>query len=444
MLSIATGFICREDKPDFGCDFDVELMINGKAADWRFPCQLKSVESITFIGDGNYISYSFLTSRLGYLMTRKPSMGIIVLYCVQSETLYFDYADKLYQRLLDERETTEWKQNDSVNIHFPVSQVLDVTAAAKLLSTMRQRFESGIVMQESFGKLYGLPVEGVDREERYDFNNPNDISKYLTKYGLMLLNNYDLGDIHRMILQIPNQEIFRSAELLAIAAVSYCEAGVYVDADFYVCKLRARLPVLDGGMEEMTRFTELKVQLALGAIDEKKFIDGLRSMPDNAKHETSRILIWLNIVRYELIEVKTLQSVPPAIESDIEGIFGAIRTLEISPRKKGSLMLWNAQNLSISVFSQQGVIFQMKESLGTPVPIQKLEQNNDITPIKLVFPSLIERLNRINTDDCYAQSGMGRVKTFNLFEIFDSFLRIPYPILYPKKNGIVNCWFTMP
>ena len=540
VLSVAAGFICREDKPDFGCDFDVELMIGGKATDWRFPCQLKSVEFVTFIGDGDYISYSFLTSRLGYLMARRPSMGIVVVYCVESDTLYFDYADKLYQRLLDERETTEWKKNDYVNIHFPVSQILDVAAARELLSTMRLRFESGIVMQESYGKLYGLPIEGVDGDERYDLNKPADISRYLSKYGLMLLNNYDLGDIHRMIQQISNQEISRSTELLTISAISYCEAGTYVDADFYVRKLRGRQPVLDNGTEEMIRFIELKIQLALGTIDEKKFINGLKSLLDNAYDQTSRIVIRLNIIRYDLIEVKTLQSVPPTIESDIEEIFGSIRRLEISPRKKGLLMLWNAENLShlsITIFSQQGAIFQMKESLGTPAPPQErlaalnrwlpyekkfsdilqevyaivkekddlllksytlvthvkhfissqvrflglnasvdelgdigerlksevnnaltacnyfiaqgfvrdgyyalceaidicclakgvynveayedpqllvdkkweLEQNNDIPPMELVFPNLIKRLNRINTDDRYGQSGMGRL-----------------------------------
>ncbi|MCA6441251.1 MAG: DUF4365 domain-containing protein [Chitinophagaceae bacterium] len=399
VLSFGAGFVCREDKPDLGCDFDIELILDGKATDWRFPCQLKSVQSPTLISDGQFISYSFLTSRLGYLMARRPSMGIIVLYAVDADMLYYDYADKIYERLLSERDSDDWKQNDYVNIHFPVSQVFNEEEAAKILVTMQRRFESGKLMQESFGKQYGLPVEGVDGEEKYDFNNPSDISKYLSKYGLMLLNNYDLGDIHAMILKVPNREIFQDIELLKIAAISYCEAGAYVDADFYYQKLRSRKPELDAGTEEMMKFIELKILLALGNIDDKSFTDGLRSMLSNAHDSTSKIVIGLNIVRYDLIELKSLKSITPTIEPDIENIFKAIRTLDTSPRKRGLLMLWNAENLSqlsLAIFTQQGAVFQMKETMGSPAPLhERLAALNRWLPYERKFSDTLQEVYKI-------------------------------------------------
>jgi len=68
LLNPHTGFICRTDVPDKGCDFDVELIVEKSgASNWRFPTQLKSSEEMTIIEDGGVISYPFKTSRLGYL-----------------------------------------------------------------------------------------------------------------------------------------------------------------------------------------------------------------------------------------------------------------------------------------------------------------------------------------------------------------------------------------
>src|SRR6202012_3789351 len=71
VLNPASGFVLRPDVPDLGCDFDVELIGEKEnASNSRFPIQLKSVEETTVIQDGRFISYSFKTSRLGYLIRR--------------------------------------------------------------------------------------------------------------------------------------------------------------------------------------------------------------------------------------------------------------------------------------------------------------------------------------------------------------------------------------
>lgn len=85
-LNQNSGFICRPDVPDMGCDFDVEL-IKGGSSNWRFPIQLKSIEAPEIINDGKFISYSFKTSRLGYLMRRIPAMGMVVLYSVEQQNV---------------------------------------------------------------------------------------------------------------------------------------------------------------------------------------------------------------------------------------------------------------------------------------------------------------------------------------------------------------------
>src|SRR5438067_2156211 len=102
LLNQTNNFICRKDVPDKGCDFDVELIGNG-ALNWRFPVQLKSVETLKLINDNEFISYRFETSRLGYLLRRPISGGLIILYSLEKDKCFYEYADKVYTRLTEER-----------------------------------------------------------------------------------------------------------------------------------------------------------------------------------------------------------------------------------------------------------------------------------------------------------------------------------------------------
>src|SRR6202035_3823717 len=105
-----TGFICRQEVPDKGCDFDVELILNGKeCSSWKFPIQLKSVEKLQLVEDQPFIALSFETSRLDYLMRRIHAMGIIIFYSVEEDRCFYDFVDKIYTRLMEERESEDWK-----------------------------------------------------------------------------------------------------------------------------------------------------------------------------------------------------------------------------------------------------------------------------------------------------------------------------------------------
>jgi len=63
ILNQSTGFIYRPDIPDKGCDFDLELIIEGvDATNRRFGIQIKSVETLPLLSDGKIIY--LLTSLL--------------------------------------------------------------------------------------------------------------------------------------------------------------------------------------------------------------------------------------------------------------------------------------------------------------------------------------------------------------------------------------------
>ena len=81
LLSREHGFLSREELPDYGADLDIELISKDKsgATGKKFAVQIKSSSSLSFISNKEYVSFSFKTSRLGYLCRRTPGFGLIIL-----------------------------------------------------------------------------------------------------------------------------------------------------------------------------------------------------------------------------------------------------------------------------------------------------------------------------------------------------------------------------
>jgi hypothetical protein len=74
LLLQKSGFIVREENPDKGVDFDVELILNKQASGFKFAIQLKSVQKAKFLtkGEIQHVAFRIKTSRLGYLCRRSP------------------------------------------------------------------------------------------------------------------------------------------------------------------------------------------------------------------------------------------------------------------------------------------------------------------------------------------------------------------------------------
>jgi hypothetical protein len=91
LFSQENGFICRPLVPDKGSDFLVELVTEGKnARNWHFAVQLKCVVALEHVDNGEWITYPFKTSRLGYLSRQVPNLGIIVVYDHAGKACYYD------------------------------------------------------------------------------------------------------------------------------------------------------------------------------------------------------------------------------------------------------------------------------------------------------------------------------------------------------------------
>jgi hypothetical protein len=95
VLSQKNGFISREDLPDVGVDLQVELIENGQVTNNRFVIQIKSSKTLNCvtIDKEELISFTFLTSRLGYLCRHSPGYGLIILYDDSTCIAYYDFVE---------------------------------------------------------------------------------------------------------------------------------------------------------------------------------------------------------------------------------------------------------------------------------------------------------------------------------------------------------------
>jgi hypothetical protein len=418
-LNQDAGFILRPEVPDKGCDFDAELILDQrKASSWKFAIQLKSIEQLQLVHEGKYISFSFETSRLGYLMRRIPAMGIVILYSVEEHKCFYEYVDVIYTRLMEERESDEWKNNDKVSIHIPYINGLSLETTGKIHSTFTHRFQQAVNMQNAFGHKYDLPLVDIGSDFKYDFHNPRHIIQFLHKYGLLLINNSDFPIIYEMITQITNQEIYRSKDLLIIAAVAYAEIGLHVDSELY-CKKLAKFS-MQNAEKHMVLFVEFKNRLALGNMTGEQFLNELAQLSTEVDEEQNKINIEINTIRYRLANLKAFEKIPADLLPSIEKLFVDINKLQTTFRIKALFTLWNLDNLSFlagTISSAAIGEMRMRVSLGDAIPVvERAKAAMDIIRLENIFNNSLQEINRkaVEDDDklLVAHSFSGDVRHF--------------------------------
>ncbi|MGF7230593.1 DUF4365 domain-containing protein [Arachidicoccus sp.] len=329
-LNQAAGYICRRDVPDKGCDYDVELIENGtNITAWRFALQLKSVEKLTFVSDGTHISYNIETSRLGYIMRRIPARGLIVLYSLEQNKMFYDYADKIYERLMTDRDSDAWQDNDTVNIRIPIENVMDSDGVKKIHDIFINRFRSAAQMQSSHGAKYGLPTTNLSGDTGYDWNNLDDVKKMLVEYGIFLLNNYDLHIVYELISRLSHNEICADRELLKLAAATYCEIGMYSEARLYN-KRFLKSTGITPNEKMVSDYIELKIGLGLGEVSIQDFIATATDISNRDTNEHNKIMLEINVTFYKLLELKADEEIPESIKLSINDVQLRIKKVRLS------------------------------------------------------------------------------------------------------------------
>jgi hypothetical protein len=397
ILNHSTGFVMRPDVPDFGCDFDVEIIREQtNVSSWRFPIQLKSVEQITIIQDGKYISYSFKTSRLGYLLRRQPASGLIILYDVATKIFYFEYADEVYLRLTEERNSDDWHANDYVNILIPLTNILNEQRAAELHQKFSWRFAQAALMQSAHGRNYGLPVVNLEPKAGYDFNNLDDVKRALKEKGMSLLLQFELQIVYSLLLQVPMVQILADKELCLVAVIAFAEAGKFVDSVYYTERIRKRFQ-LDEWEKHAVDFMELKNQLSLGQIGPAEYLERAKAMLPG-QTGINLFVLKINILFFELSQLRVLEPMPLHLGDDVQKLFFEIEDTVTDVVQKQYLKLWNAENMMIwiSHFRSEGFAeMQLRETMGKPFSMEeRLEKAQLLIKVHSMFYLFLNEIDK--------------------------------------------------
>ncbi|RYZ88664.1 MAG: DUF4365 domain-containing protein [Proteobacteria bacterium] len=338
------GFIARTQSKDMGCDFKVELIENSRATNWSFDIQLKSIEKPNFISGGQFLSFSIKTSRVGYLVRNAPIYGLLVIYDVGADVFYYDMVDKLYSRLMHERESETWKANDEVSVHVPCLNKLDKWALGAIHEKFLHRFMALRAMNADHGASYGLPnlKGGVAKSV---ITSVDDAVAELRKLGAVQLMESNLRRIYQLIKALPREKIVSDRELLLIVSLAYHQMGMVADSMFYIDRLRKRFDLKDGD-SRMIDFITLKNRMWLGDIDRQTFVECAKGLlPGSNIFE--EMTLRLNILNYELVGLhggffkleNRLVKEFEALEIQISNVIGEAQ--------RQYLKTWNLENLSI-------------------------------------------------------------------------------------------------
>lgn len=401
------GFICREETPDYGVDIDVELVIAEGASGYRFVIQIKSSEKLTKIkcGDEDFISYQFLTSRIGYLCQSAPGYGIIVLYDDLSGTSYFDFVESIYERISSEKPPSVWQEQKYVNIHIPTTNILDDSSASKIYETYRRRFANFEMLMKQNAARYGIPVFPKPILNVIDPNNMQSVIDILTEYGAALFNRHDLAVLDGLISRIPPKEVEDSPELSFIAAITYGEAGYLVKAQYYLRHAKDFGERLSGERRALLDLYSAENDFRFGTGDIEEYISVLRQISDRLDSVYNKLNILVRVDRLSVLAAIGFanRDKQKAMLAQVNQTQKAIREAGIDADSRDILLIAVAGNLhqiGISLLVSSITAMRIRVKTFGPIPEEERAQeagrilkiiNNSTDLLEEVYEGLEKR-----------------------------------------------------
>ncbi len=363
------GFILRQESPDYGVDFNVEVADDHSPTGKLFAIQLKSQENAVIIDSNNerFVSLQFKTSRLGYLYRRKPMYGIIVLYDVKTGKSYFDYVEHFITRLNDERGSYDWRDNDSVSIHFPIENILSEEKLKGIHERMLLRTRRTDAMVDTFGSLFGIPSDSTNIKQS-NFN-VNDLES-LEVMGFGLAHRLRFGTLHEIFRNLSLNEILKSAKLIHLAAITYVERGNIMEGEYFLRKAIQNRGKYSDEEFASIEFLKIKADLVLGYIDEPESLERLLKLTELAVQEQNSLLLAINILSTRIAIMGRDDVGKTVYMDDAIAIFEKIKESKLDNEQKLLLNVYNCDNLS-SAFAVYNMFmtaeFKTKEAFGEPI-----------------------------------------------------------------------------
>ncbi|MDD4352729.1 MAG: DUF4365 domain-containing protein [Candidatus Omnitrophica bacterium] len=297
------GFIAREIADDYGIDIEVELVLeSSKASAWSFPIQIKSNAQATTVKHGGkqFITFSFLTSRLGYLCRRFPAYGIVVLYDEGRKSCFYDYVENIIKRVTDQRDNEEWKRQDNVNINIPIDQLLSEAEINKISGKIKRRFENCSVLISEHGNKFDIPSLFTAQKDPSDFDSPWKIIKFIENYGIALFNKQDYLLVDFLLSKLTFSQINQSSKLLFIAALTYEGMGKYIDAEYFVNKCLQQTSEYSAEEKIFLKYLKSEIECAFGNLSSQEYESGMQYVFDHLEEGELRLCVKARLLHLKI------------------------------------------------------------------------------------------------------------------------------------------------
>lgn len=370
------GFISREENPDYGVDFDIELVTSFEgASSKKFSVQIKSTASIKTAkyGENIFFTLQFKTSRLGYLARREPAYGIIILYDEAFQICYYDYVEEIIKRLDDIDARDGWREQESVTILLP-NKILDNDELQHIHKKFIVRHDNSHLLLLEYGSKFNIPVlDNPDQQTglKLDINNSADVANFLEKVGGVLYNEHEFKRILQLLLKVNKEHVLKSPELIFLAAITYTQQGNIIEAEYYIRKALKICESLSQEQISIIDFSQIRIEFLKGNIDRIAFLEKLKKISLGSNRVENQLIIDINIVFFELTSSVIQDKFKPEILDKISTLIQRIENAGLTDEKKHQLKVFhseNQHNFAIHTFINTYNDFKLKESLKIAVP----------------------------------------------------------------------------
>lgn len=344
------GFILRKDDPDIGCDFEIELLSELRATNFRFQVQLKSVVRPNIVNNNRYLSYSFDLSRLNYLLQSYPHTAIVLLYVVSEKKLYFDFIEFICRRTNIEKGIKRWSNQKSTTIHIPVDNELTDESIQFIHDYIMKCFKDHQNLYLTNAKRHNLPIFNVLTHERSFFESPDDAATALERLGLSFFQKFSLEGVYNVISKTSQKKILANKSLNILAAFCYLSTRQFEEARFYANQLQFRKD-LSAKEVALLDFVILECSNVFNNEVGKNRTDILLRLKGEATLPLEKNLIELYLFNEKFSGINSFDELYRSVEEEFEKLNSCIDNLDEDHTIK--TFLRHLLNLSYSVYNEE-------------------------------------------------------------------------------------------
>lgn len=370
------GFISREEYPDYGVDFDIELVTSSEgASSKKFAVQIKSTSSVKTAkyGENIFLTLQFKTSRLGYLARREPAYGIIILYDEAFQICYYDYVEEIIKRLDNINTRDGWREQESITILLP-NKILNDNEIQHIHKKFKVRHDNSHLLLLEYGSKFNIPVLDTPDQQtilKLNINNSIEVVNFLEKFGGVLYNEHEFDRIIQLLLKVNKEHVLKSPELIFLSAITYTQQGNIIEAEYYIRKALKICESLSQEQINIIDFSQIRIEFLKGDIDRITFLEKLKKISVSSTRVENQLIIDINIVFFELTSNVIEDKFKPELLDRISSLMQRIENADLTDEKKHQLKVFhseNQHNFAIRTFINAYNNFKFKESLNLVVP----------------------------------------------------------------------------